>query len=91
MMNFDDSFCSKREAFKLASNKVWEALSFKSVSDLAGALNVDERTIRRWRDKEVLPSLHLYVALCRLVESEGGSDSPFDILYRYFLLIHLFI
>ena len=85
MMYHFESLCSKRDMFRHVSDLVWKAIIHTSIEHVAAELGVDERSIRRWRDGQVLPSLQSYFALCRLVESEGGDDSPFDLFFKVIL------
>ena len=55
--------------------KVETALEMYNLNELAKALGVDERTIRRWRQGEVAPSLYHYIELCALVDGDEG-DNP---------------
>ena len=58
------------------SDLVLQGLERCSVYDLAFAIGVDERTIRRWRDGEGEPKYSHYRALCKFLEKEGEDNSP---------------
>ena len=71
-----------RECKLEVSDLVLQALESSSIYDLAFALNVDERTIRRWRDGIGEPRYSHYRMLCRFVDKEGEPSSPSGILKR---------
>ena len=58
------------------SNMVLDLLDKKSMVQLTVEMGVNERTIRRWMDGEVLPSLLNYEQLRGLLTEGGDDDSP---------------
>ena len=73
-MSYDFVFKCKCEV----SDLVMQGIERCSIDDLAFAIGVDERTIRRWRDGIGEPRYLHYRALCKFLESEGEDDSPSD-------------
>lgn len=66
----------KAECRSKVRNMVWEALECCKHDRfyLAMIMDVDESTIRNWRDGRSIPLADHYLMLCRFVESEGGDD-----------------
>jgi hypothetical protein len=70
----------KDESKLIVRKLVWEALKCCGHDriTLAAFMEVDESTIRNWRDGKSIPLAHHYLMLCRFVESEGDAESFSD-------------
>ena len=68
---------NKRLALEM-SNLVMEVLDRTGLTIIAlsAKMDVDERSIRRWRDGEVIPNLPNYEKLRGLLTKGGESSSP---------------